>query len=359
MFKIYQLHIFKKFLLKYFYFNLIFLTIIIIMGVLEEISFFKDLDKTILYPLVLTLLNAPATLFEIIPFICLLSTQFLFFDLFTTNELDLMKRNGLNNLKLIKNLFFCGLFIGIFNILIFYNISAIMKFNYSNIKNNFSKDNKYLAMVNESGLWIKDNFDNNSFIIKANKIDNNFLYEVLINEFNKNFELIRVIRSKKIDIEQSSWVIYEPEIVVDNIREVSSDRIILKTNFDKNIINNFFSDLTTLDIISLYKSKKNLEKLGYSTDEISINFMRLLIMPIYYGILIILASITMFYSKEKKSLIFNLIVGITISVLLYYLTFIFNAMGNNGRISIKMSVFFPILLLFIISSVGLVRINEK
>jgi lipopolysaccharide export system permease protein len=219
MFKIYQLHIFKKFLLKYFYFNLIFLTIIIIMGVLEEISFFKDLDKTILYPLVLTFLNAPATLFEIIPFICLLSTQFLFFDLFTTNELDLMKRNGLNNLKLIKNLFFCGLFIGIFNILIFYNISAIMKFNYSNIKNNFSKDNKYLAMVNESGLWIKDNLDNNSFIIKANKIDNNFLYEVLINEFNKNFELIRVIRSKKIDIEQSSWVIYDPEIVVDNIRK--------------------------------------------------------------------------------------------------------------------------------------------
>jgi lipopolysaccharide export system permease protein len=143
------------------------------------------------------------------------------------------------------------------------------------------------------------------------------------------------------------------------LERVSSDRIILKTNFDKNIINNFFSDLTTLDIISLYKSKKNLEKLGYSTDEISINFIRLLIIPIYYGILIILASIIMFYSKEKKSLIFNLIIGITISVLLYYLTFIFNAMGNNGRISIKMSVFFPILLLFIISSVGLVKINEK
>jgi lipopolysaccharide export system permease protein len=156
MFKIYQLYIFKKFLLKYLYFNLIFISLIIILGILEEISFFKNLDKNIIYPFMLTLLNTPNTLFEIIPFIFLLSTQFLFYDLFKSDEIDLLKRNGLKNLGIIKNLFFITILIGIFNILILYNISAIMKFNYSNIKNNFSNDNKYLAMVTETGLWIKD-----------------------------------------------------------------------------------------------------------------------------------------------------------------------------------------------------------
>ena len=43
--------------------------------------------------------------------------------------------------------------------LIFYNISSNLKFYYSNIKNNFSNDNKYLAMVTKSGLWIKDEVD--------------------------------------------------------------------------------------------------------------------------------------------------------------------------------------------------------
>ena len=359
MFKIYQLHIFKKFLLKYFYFNLIFLSLIIIMGILEEISFFKDINQGIFYPLILTFLNAPDTLFEVIPFICLLSSQFLFFDLFNTKEMDLLKRNGLSNFKLIKDLFICGLFIGIFNILIFYNISAIMKFNYSNIKNNFSNDNKYLAMVNESGLWIKDNSENKSLIIKARKIDKNFLYEVIINEFDKNFDLIRIIRSKKIDIKQNNWIIYNPEIVVNNIKELTLDKINLTTNFNKETINSFFSDFSTLDIISLYNSKENLKKLGYSADEISIHLMKLYIMPIYYGTLIVLASIIMFYTKQKNSFIFNLIVGVMISVLLYYLTFIFNAMGNSGRISPQMSVFFPIFLLFLISCTGIVGINEK
>ena len=127
---------------------------------LEEISFFKDLEINFLYPYFLTLLNAPITLFEIFPFIFLLTTQFLFYDLFKSDELNLLKKNGLNNLKIVKILFFLSICIGIFNVLIFYNVSSLLKFQYSNIKNSFSKDNKYLAMVTDSGLWIKDEISN-------------------------------------------------------------------------------------------------------------------------------------------------------------------------------------------------------
>ena len=72
------------------------------MGLLEEISFFKNIDANVLYPYFLTLLNTPITLFEIFPFIFLLTTQFLFYDLFKKDELNLLKTNGLNNLSIIK-----------------------------------------------------------------------------------------------------------------------------------------------------------------------------------------------------------------------------------------------------------------
>ena len=110
---------------------------------LEEISFFKDLEINFLYPYFLTLLNAPITLFEIFPFIFLLTTQFLFYDLFKSDELNLLKKNGLNNLKIVKILFFLSILICFFNVLIFYNVSSLLKFQYSNIKNSFSKDKKY------------------------------------------------------------------------------------------------------------------------------------------------------------------------------------------------------------------------
>ena len=105
MFKIYQKYIIKNFILKFLTVSIIFFCLVIILGVLDEISFFKNLDANVLYPYFLTILNAPITLFEIFPFIFLLTTQFLFYDLFKKDELNLLKKNGISNLTVIKILF--------------------------------------------------------------------------------------------------------------------------------------------------------------------------------------------------------------------------------------------------------------
>ena len=137
----------------------------------------------------MTILNAPITLFEIFPFIILLSTQFLFYSLNKQNELNLFKTNGLTNFNLIKIIFFLSFLIGIFNVVVFYNFASNLKFYYSNIKNTLSYDNKYLAMVTKSGLWIKDEINDKKLIIKSNLIEDNFISKTVINEFDNEFNL--------------------------------------------------------------------------------------------------------------------------------------------------------------------------
>ena len=137
MFKTYQKYIIHNFISKFFLITLIFFSLIIIMGSLDEVTFSKDLDVNFLTPYFLTLLNAPITLFEIFPFIFLLTTQFLFYDLFKKDELNLLKTNGLNNFSIIKIVFLIAITIGIFNVLIFYNIASNLKFYYSNFRNLF------------------------------------------------------------------------------------------------------------------------------------------------------------------------------------------------------------------------------
>ena len=113
MFKTYEKYIIKNFLGKFFLLSLVFLSLIIILSILEEISFFKNIDTSFFFPYFVTILGAPITLFEIFPFIFLLSTQFLFYDLFKKDELNLLKSNGLSNLKIIRILFFSSIAIGI------------------------------------------------------------------------------------------------------------------------------------------------------------------------------------------------------------------------------------------------------
>ena len=359
MFKIYQKYLINNFLIKFLNLSLIFFSLIYILSILEEITFLKDIETSFWYPYLLTFLSTPITLFEIFPFIFLLSTQFLFYELFKKKELILLKANGLNNLNIIKILFFLAFVIGIFNIVIYYNFASKLNFQYSNIKNKFSDDNKYLAMVTQSGLWIKDEVNEKTLLIKSELIKENILSKTIINEFNDDFELIRTIQSEKIDISKNNWVIFNPIITKNNVSKKSDNSIYLETNFNENKINNLFSNISTLDILKLFNLIEDYEKIGYSPDEIFLHLLKLFTMPIFYGILTVLSAIIMFNLSNDKPLIFHITLGILMSVIIYYMNFIFSSLANNGRIPVITSIFFPILILSFLTIIGLIDINEK
>ena len=359
MFRIYQKYLINNFLIKFLNLSLLFFSLIFILSILEEITFLEDLEVSFGYPYFLTFLSAPITLFEIFPFIFLLSTQFLFYELFKKRELVLLKANGLNNLKIIKILFCLAFIIGIFNIVIYYNFASKLNFQYSNIKNKFSDDNKYLAMVTQSGLWIKDEINEKKLLIKSELIKENILSKTIINEFNDDFDLIRTIQSEKIDITQNNWIIFKPVITKNNISEEFDNPIYLETNFNEKRINNLFSNISTLDILKLFTLIEDYKKIGYSPDEIFLHLSKLFTMPIFYGILTVLSAIIMFNLSNDKPLIFHIALGILMSVIIYYMNFIFSSLASNGKIPIITSIFFPILILSFFTIIGLIDINEK
>ena len=359
MLKTYEKFLIKSFINKFILISLIFLSLVLIMSVLEEISFFKNNDVNFFYPYFLTLLGAPITLFEIFPFIFLLSTQFLFYDLFKYEELNLLKVNGLSNLKIIKILFLTSFFIGILSVTIFYNFSSKLKFFYTDIKNQFSKDNKYLAVVNESGLWLKDEMNDTTLIVKANYIKDNHLIDVVINEFDNNFNLTKTIQSKRINIENKLWIIEDPIITKNNISKKNDAQLLFRSNFDTKKISNLFSNISTLNLFELFSLKKDYEKLGYSSTEIVIHLLRLSSTPLFFGILTVLSSVIMFNFRKDRSLFFHILLGILMSVIIYYLSFLFNSLGNNGKVPIIWSIFLPILFISIFAIIGLIRVNEK
>ena len=359
MFKIYERYIIKKYFKLFFIFILFFLSLAIILNIFEEISFFKDIDVNPLVPYFLTFLNAPITLFEIFPFIFLISAQFFFYEIFKNDEIVLLKSNGLSNFKIIKILFFSSLVSGIIIIALFYNLSSKLKFLYTDIKNNYTNDNKFLAVVNDTGLWLKDETSQSILIIKSNNINDNLLINVLINEFDLNFNLKRTLQSKKVDISNKEWKLYNPIITYKNISTKENQEIKFKTNFDNEKIKNLFSNFSTLDLFELFILKKDYENLGYSSDEIKIHIFKIFLSPYFFALMTILSSILMINIRKNKSIYFNVILGIFTSVMIYYLNFVFISLGNTGRIPPSIAVFLPMVFITIFSAIGLVRINEK
>ena len=52
-------------------------------------------------------------------------------------------------------------------------------------------------MVTKSGLWIKDEINDETLIVKSNQIKDKFLSGTIINVFNSDFQLLKTIQSKK------------------------------------------------------------------------------------------------------------------------------------------------------------------
>jgi len=339
--------------------SLVFFGLILILNIFEEMNYIKDLDVNLFYPLLLTTLNSPSILYTIFPFIFLVATQFFFLRIDEKNELTLFKHSSLTNFDLIKIISLVSLFLGIIIITLFYHFSAKLKHMHLNIKNKFSEDNKYLAVITENGLWIKDEINNITNLINATKIDDNLLIDVSITQFDENFQLIRNIETKEADITKNIWKIRSAVVSEVGFEEKRMENIIFKTNFNLEKINSLFSNLSSLTLFQLNKLKKDYQTLGYSTLEVDTHKLKLISYPLYLMVMSVFSSIIMLNIKRNKPKIFNLILGILLSVMIYYINYFSNLLGESEKLPITISVYMPLIILVLFSAIGLVRINEK
>ena len=357
--KTYQIYLSKVFtstLLKTF---IVFVSLAFILNIFEEINFFKDLEVSLTLPIFLTFLNIPSIIFDIFPFIFLITAQFAFIKLIDQNEIIVLKNFGLDNLKIIKILSVLSFLIGLIIITVYYNFSSSLKHSYLNLKNSYAKDNKYLAVITENGIWIKDEVGENINIINANRFSNNILYDVDVLQFDKNFNFKKNIISKKIIIENKTWLMKDALISDSKGKLNNIDNYVLLTNLNYNDVNSLFSNLSSLNIFELNDLRKKYESINYSSTEVSSAIQKLISFPFYLTIMTILASTVMLNIKHNKSKIFHLIFGILISVIIYYLSFFFEELGKNEQIPIGISIWIPLIIIMLISTISLIRINEK
>lgn len=357
--KTYQQYLIKSLLKNIFLISCLFLILSFLLNILEEIKFIKNLDLGISFSFLLSFLNVPSILYEIFPFIFLISTQMFFVNLFEKEELIVLKKHGVDNLVLIKILIITSLVCGILIVSLFYTISSQMKHSYLSFKNKFTDDNKYLAVVNENGLWIKDEVDNSINIINAETFENDTLKKLIITQMDKDFNIVKTIIGKSANIQKNTWKIKNVEVHEMEKAKVSHDQILFKTNFNKEKLNNIFSNLTSSTYFELLSMSKDYNQLGYSTLEINSHLHKLYSFPIYLMIMSLVGGILMLNIKYNKSKIVNITIGIILSVIIYYLNYFINLLGTNEKLPIIISIWLPHLILFLFCLTFLIRINEN
>ena len=196
-----------NYLIRLFFKNLLIISIVFLflsffLNIFEELKYLDGKNNNIFYPVLLTVLNIPSILFEILPFIFLLGVMFFFINLYDKEEIELFRSHGINNFKITFIISLSSLLLGILLIIIYYSFSSNLKSLYLNFKYQFSNESDHLAVVNEDGLWIKEKNEDYIFIVNATKFKFNSLENVTISQLDKNYKLITTFIADKANIEK-------------------------------------------------------------------------------------------------------------------------------------------------------------
>jgi lipopolysaccharide export system permease protein len=356
--KTYTKFLVNGFLKSFFNVFAVMISLVFILSILKEIESLINQEVNTLYPIYLSLMSSPSIIFEMFPFIFLIATQFFFLKLFNNDEMNIFKYSGLKNIKIISILSFLSFFIGILIITVFYSASSNLQHFYLQLKNQFSEDKLYLAVINKNGLWMKDIIDSQTSIINSSKIDNNFLIDTFITTFDEDFNLIKSIKSNKIDIKNKEWLIYDATIFKDNLSQ-KSNLIKFKSNFNQKRIESLFSNLSSLSLLKLIDLRHNYKSLNYSTTDVDMQIYKVATYPLFLVIMTVLSSIIMLNTKKTSSKVLKIIIGLFFSVAIYYINNFFNVMGSTEKIPLMVSIWTPIIFLSLINLIMLVNINEK
>ena len=346
------------FLKSFVYVLCVLLSLVFILNLLTELEFFKEINVDVYFTLLLSFLNTPSMIFEMFPFIFLITTQLFFIKLFNNKEIEIFKYSGLRNSSIIFIVSIVALVTGIAIITLYYNFSSNLKNFYLGLKSSYTKDGKYLAVITQNGLWIKDEIEEKIIIINSSEIKPNTLVNNFITVFDKNYISEKNIKSEKIDISQKEWIIYDAKLFEEN-NYLSKKEIKLKTNFDYKRIQSLYSNLSSLNIFLLYELRENYKKLNYSLTEVDLQILKLISYPLYLLLMTIFASLIMLKIKRFDSTTMKIAIGLFFSVIIYYISNFFFIMGSTERLPLMLSISIPLILLAFTNLLMFKNINEK
>lgn len=334
----------------------------IILNLFEEIEFFKNLDVSFFLPLMLTSVNIPSVIIQILPFIIFISSTLFMLKIRNNKDLLTLKVFGFSNIKIFLILAFTSFLIGWIILFAINPITSSLSKYYEKTKSSYSKDIDHLVSFTKNGLWIKENANNLQRIISAKKPSGFELIDVKIFHFNEKMELVEKITSSKVNIATNKWILKNVKVDTLNdgiFSEKNLKEMEIESIYNYKKINSLFKNFDTISFISLITDYEKLLDNGYNKSFLDQALHLNLSLPFFLFLMTALAAIFTMSSLEKTNNFRLIILGLSTCVITFYFKDLSLALGKTDRLPIILAVWSPIIALSFFTFIGVFQINEK
>jgi len=340
----------------------IFFILLLIVVAFDELNSLKKIENIdLILSLKLIFFKVPGILFNFTPFIFLFAGILFHLKLKNRNEIVVIRVIGISNLKLISISAILTLILGHLIVFIINPLVSAITKEYESIKSKiFQKKNS--IFINDNGLWILvNNENNNKKIIRIENLDfnKNLVKNVTIFNLSKDFNIQSRTFSKEgifsnKTLKLTNSIFYEEKKSSKKNIELQVD-----INFTLTDIQNTFKNSSSISIYEMPSQIKNIQNLGYSTDYLKIEYQKLMSLPVYLLAMVLLSGLMIINLGTNMGYLFYVVIGVIISVILYFLSDLSITMGRTERINLELSVWLPIFFIMLLNFIGLIQVNAK
>ncbi len=333
----------------------------LIMNLFEEINFFRKYDLGMGLPIQLSLMIMPSIIINMLPFILFLSSMWVLIKLKNNRDLLSLRTFGISNGKFIFLFSSIAFIIGLIILTALNPITSIAVKYYEDVKGSYDLDKSHLASISANGIWIKEKIGKNINIIKSETIKDNFLINVSIYKFNENNLLVERTEAKQANIRDTTWLIEDGYTIQFQDTNIKNDfeNLIFYSTFNKEKLNSIYSNLDTISFYKLMTESKELVARGYNAKLLKEKKHFYLSLPFFLVLMVLLSGIFTLNSNEKRQNAYYVFLSIITCVIIFYFKNFSTALAATERIPLVLSVWSPVIILFLFCSVGIIQINEK
>ena len=308
----------------------------------------------------LVLLNIPTVIEMTLPIMLIIGSMACFESWNRTNEFVVSRGFGRSIWSVLSPVVVVAFLIGVAYVAIINPIGSVTSRQYESLMNSIFGNNEQRLSVSADGIWLRDEYPNGRFIIHGDmlEVDMSSIVKPMIYQFDKDNNLTLRIRAETMQLTDSGWVIEEARAWDRDGILSDQGSMLLPSSLGILDLGLSSEPPNTIAVYSLPAFIGLLERAGLPAVEHRIHLHRLLAMPLLLlGLAMISARATLTnLVRGRRVRLFTRGMIIAVSVTLF--SHFMQVLGESLRLPVILAAWAPALVVAVIGTIMLARMDE-
>lgn len=343
-----NLYFARRFLFTFLGVFAVFLGILLLIDMVEQIRRTTGRDIGIAAAAHLSALNVPTGLYAILPLVVILAAITMFLSLARSSELVVTRAAGVSALRSLLAPVISALLLGVLAVGVFNPIVAATSKRYEELSGRYFRNAESVLSVSQDGLWLRQGGAEGQWVIRAirSNPDGTHLFDVSFIGFDLSGRPARRLEAAEATLTPGMWVLTQATewpLNSENPQRdvVLHDSVTLASNLTRDEIRNSFAAPSSIPIWELPAFIRKLEAAGFSARLHRVWFHMELALPMFLAAMVLIAAgFTMRHFRAGKTgtmVLFALLSGLVV----FFLRNFAQVLGENGQIPVLIAAWSP------------------